>query len=64
MGIFFRFANLEKKVYWIDEGYTSGRISGYRESEFLQELGDGKIKQIKVYKSISLSMHRKAFLTP
>lgn len=28
MGIFFRFANLENKVYWIEEGYTSGRISG------------------------------------
>jgi len=46
-GIFFRFANLEKKVYWIDEGYTSRRISGYTESEFIQELGDGQIKEIK-----------------
>ena len=36
LGIFFRFANLEKKVYWIDEGYTSLRISGYTESEFIQ----------------------------
>jgi uncharacterized membrane protein len=47
MGIFFRFANLGNKVYWIDEGYTSLRISGYTESEFIQELGDGKIKEIK-----------------
>jgi uncharacterized membrane protein len=47
MGIFFRFANLEKKVYWRDEGYTSLRISGYTESEFIQELGDAQIKQIK-----------------
>jgi uncharacterized membrane protein len=46
-GIFFRFANLEKKVYWRDEGYTSLRISGYTESEFIQELGDAQIKQIK-----------------
>jgi len=44
--MFFRFANLPKKVYWIDEGYTSLRISGYIESEFIQELGDGQIKQI------------------
>ena len=47
MGIFFRFANLQNKVYWIDEGYTSLGISGYTESEFIQELGDGQIKQIK-----------------
>ena len=45
-GMFFRFANLSKKVYWIDEGYTSLRISGYTESEFIQELGDAQIKQI------------------
>jgi len=47
MGMFFRFANLQKKVYWIDEGYTYLGISGYTESEFIQELGDGQIKQIK-----------------
>ena len=47
MGIFFRFANLENKVYWIDECYTYLGISGYTESEFIQELGDGQIKQIK-----------------
>ncbi|MEG4067181.1 glycosyltransferase family 39 protein [Microcoleus sp. Pol11C2] len=47
LGIFFRFANLEKKVYWLDEGYTSLRISGYTESEFIQEFGDGQIKEIK-----------------
>jgi len=45
--MFFRFANLEKKFYWIDQSYTSLRISGYTDSEFIQELGDGKIKQIK-----------------
>ncbi|WP_445246156.1 hypothetical protein [Microcoleus sp. OTE_8_concoct_300] len=42
MGIFLGFA-LENKVYLIDEGYTSQRISGYTESEFIQELGDGHI---------------------
>jgi uncharacterized membrane protein len=47
MGMFFRFANLQKKVYWIDECYTYLGISGYTESEFIQELGDGQIKQIK-----------------
>ncbi|GAC1458080.1 MAG: hypothetical protein NVS2B14_05060 [Chamaesiphon sp.] len=29
IGIFFRFVNLEKKVYWEDETYTSLWIAGY-----------------------------------
>jgi len=29
MGVFFRFDNLDQKVYWHDEVYTSLRISGY-----------------------------------
>jgi uncharacterized membrane protein len=47
LGIFFRFANLENKVYWIDEGYTSLRVSGYTESELIKELGEGKINEIE-----------------
>lgn len=47
LGIFFRFANLGQKVYWIDESYTSLRISGYTESEFIQQVADGKIRDIK-----------------
>ncbi|MEG3894727.1 MULTISPECIES: glycosyltransferase family 39 protein [unclassified Microcoleus] len=47
LGIFFRFANLGQKVYWIDESYTSLRISGYTEAEFIQQVGDGQIRDIK-----------------
>lgn len=47
IGIFFRFANLGHKVYWIDESYTSLRISGYTESEFIQQVADGQIRDIK-----------------
>src|SRR4028119_488995 len=47
LGIFFRFANLGQKVYWIDETYTSLRISGYTESEFIQEVVDGQARSIK-----------------
>ncbi|MEG3956091.1 hypothetical protein [Microcoleus sp. herbarium2] len=54
MGMFFRFANLQNKVYWIDEGYTSREISGYTESEFIQELGDGQITQIKSLQNYQL----------
>jgi uncharacterized membrane protein len=37
IGIFFRFANLDKKVYWNDEAVTSLRISGYTEAEVIQK---------------------------
>ncbi|MEO6863347.1 MAG: glycosyltransferase family 39 protein [Microcoleus sp.] len=47
IGIFFRFGNLGAKVYWIDEAYTSLRISGYTESEFIEQVVDGKIREIK-----------------
>jgi len=47
LGIFFRFANLGQKVYWIDESYTSLRLSGYTESEFIQEVVDGQVRNIK-----------------
>jgi uncharacterized membrane protein len=47
LGIFFRFANLGKKVYWIDESYTSLRMSGYTESEFIQQVADGQVRNIK-----------------
>ncbi|WP_445174200.1 glycosyltransferase family 39 protein [Microcoleus sp.] len=47
LGIFFRFANLGQKIYWIDESYTSLRISGYTESELIQEVGDGQVRNIK-----------------
>jgi uncharacterized membrane protein len=39
LGIFFRFVNLDRKVYWIEESATSIRISGYTWKEIDQELG-------------------------
>lgn len=38
IGVFFRFANLDRKFYWIDETYTSLRVSGYTEAEMLKEI--------------------------
>lgn len=43
IGIFFRFYNLEKKVYWHDEVYTSIRSFGYTGDEVIQNLFDGRI---------------------
>jgi uncharacterized membrane protein len=34
LGLFFRFANLDQKIYWYDEAFTSLRISGYTEKVF------------------------------
>ena len=44
LGIFFRCTNLEQKIYWGDEVYTSLNISGYTFSEMEQQLvGNGRI---------------------
>ncbi len=42
LGISFRFINIDKKVYWHDEVYTSVRISGYHGDDLL-ELFNGEI---------------------
>lgn len=38
LGVFFRFANIDRKVYWFDETFTSLRISGYTEKEAIAQL--------------------------
>lgn len=43
LGIFFRFANLDQKVYWYDEAHTSLRISGYTLNEFVEQAFDGNV---------------------
>lgn len=43
LGIFFRFFNLDKKLYWIDETYTSLRFSGYTEAEMRPRFHQGQI---------------------
>lgn len=56
LGIFFRFFNLEKKLYWIDETYTSLRISGYTEVEMRPRFAGGQIlynEDMQKYKQIN-----------
>lgn len=36
LGIFFRLAHLDHKVFWYDETFTALRASGYTEAEFVQ----------------------------
>ena len=41
ISIFFRFTDLSHKVYWVDEVFTSLRISGYSEKDVSQKLFSG-----------------------
>jgi uncharacterized membrane protein len=43
LGIFFRFYNLELKIYWFDETYTLLRASGYTETEVVQQTFNGSL---------------------
>ena len=43
LGIFFRFLNLGQKIYWIDETFTSLRISGYTKAELVAELNKNQV---------------------
>jgi uncharacterized membrane protein len=46
LGIFFRFVNIDRKVYWIDEAFTSIRVSGYTEDEIVKNLSNAHIIRI------------------
>lgn len=42
VGVFFRFANIDRKIYWHDECLTSLRSFGYTRTEVIQHLFNGK----------------------
>ncbi len=46
MGVFFRFANIDLKLYWCDEVYTSLRMSGHLQQEMDRRLRDGSLISI------------------
>ncbi|MEH2289497.1 glycosyltransferase family 39 protein [Nostoc sp.] len=43
IGVFFRFVNIDKKIYWGDEVFSSLRISGYTQSEVKTQLANGRL---------------------
>lgn len=45
IGVFFRFYNIDKKVYWHDEVYTSVRVGGYNGSSVVEGAFTGEIIQ-------------------
>lgn len=51
LGVFFRFVNLDRKVYSVAETYTSLRISGYTEAELVQQVSHQVIgiKELQKY---------------
>ena len=50
VGVFFRFVNLERKVYWHDEAYTGLRISGYTKKEFVHQVFNGRVIGVESFK--------------
>jgi len=42
LGVFFRFVNLDQKVYWFDETITSLHLSGYTGEELTKQVLDGR----------------------
>lgn len=56
VGLFFRFYNLDKKVYWNDEVWTSLRLSGHHATEMTEQVFDGReltIRDLQRYQRIS-----------
>ncbi|MEO1378202.1 MAG: glycosyltransferase family 39 protein [Cyanobacteria bacterium J06635_10] len=56
LGVFFRFANLEKRAYWHDETYTLLRTSGYTVPEVTQQVFNGDVigvEELRQYQSVN-----------
>lgn len=47
IGVFFRVTNLDTKLYWGDEVYTSVKSSGYTETEVIQQALNGQVITIQ-----------------
>ena len=46
LGIFFRFANLDRKLFWYDEAFTSLRASGYTEEEVVKHFAQTSVVSV------------------
>lgn len=47
LGVFFRFVNLDRKVYWLDETFTSLRVSGYTAKELVEIIPKYQVLTVK-----------------
>ena len=56
LGLFFRFANIDGKVYWSDETFTSLRVSGYTAEAYTNKIVAGDelgIKEFQKYQRLN-----------
>lgn len=59
IGIFFRLVNLDQKVYWHDEAYTSFRVAGYKRAEIEQQVFAGReVRIVELQKYQQLNSER------
>lgn len=54
LGVFFRLVNLDRKVYWYDEGFTSLRVGGYTIPEVVQSF-NGQVIGVADFRNQYLS---------
>ncbi|MEH2150729.1 glycosyltransferase family 39 protein [Nostoc sp.] len=47
MGVLFRVVNIDKKLYWGDEVFSSLRMSGYTQLEMKEQLNNGRLLTIE-----------------
>lgn len=54
IGILCRFSNLDLKPYWLDEAFTSFRLSGYSNIEVMQQIGDRiiTVRELQKYQQL------------
>lgn len=55
LGIVFRFINLDKKVYWHDEAYTSLRVTAHPEQELVDRTFNGRevsVAELQAYQRL------------
>lgn len=64
LGVFFRFAQLDQKVYWYDEVFTSLRVSGYMEAEIVQQLSESRVIGLEDLQKYQRPNPDKSFIDP
>jgi len=62
LGIFFRLINLDRKVYWFDEGFTSLRVGGYVMQEVVKQTFNGKIIGVSDFRQYLSPNHNRSWL--
>ena len=56
LGIFFRFVNIDRKLYWFDETFTSLRVSGYTVLEVKKQICNGQeisVEDVQKYQRLA-----------